>query len=64
MAPSTVDPITRIEGHLSLEKEVENCKVSEAWVSGNLYRGLEHALEGRSPMTPRSSPSASAACAL
>ena len=49
MARSTVDPITRIEGHLSLEMEVEDSKVSEAWVSGNLYRGLEHALEGRSP---------------
>ena len=49
MARSTVDPITRIEGHLSLEMEVEDGKVSEAWVSGNLYRGLEHALEGRSP---------------
>ena len=49
MARSTVDPITRIEGHLSIEMEVEDGKVTEAWSSGNLYRGLEHALEGRSP---------------
>ena len=49
MARSTVDPVTRIEGHLSIEMEVENGAVTEAWVSGNLYRGLEHALEGRTP---------------
>ena len=49
MARSTVDPITRIEGHLSIEMEVEDGKVTEAWSSGNLYRGLEHALEGRTP---------------
>lgn len=49
MARSTVDPITRIEGHLSIEMEVEDGKVTEAWSSGNLYRGMEHALEGRSP---------------
>lgn len=49
MARSTVDPVTRIEGHLSIEMEVEDGAVTEAWVSGNLYRGLEHALEGRTP---------------
>ena len=49
MARSTVDPITRIEGHLSIEMEVEDGKVTEAWSSGNLYRGLEHAIEGRTP---------------
>lgn len=49
MAHSVVDPVTRIEGHLSIEMEVEGGKVTEAWTCGNLYRGLEHALEGRSP---------------
>ena len=49
MVRSTVDPVTRIEGHLSIEMEVEDGAVTEAWVSGNLYRGLEHALEGRTP---------------
>ena len=49
MARSTVDPITRIEGHLSLEMEVEDGKVTEAWSSGNLYRGLENCLTGRTP---------------
>ncbi|MBE6469074.1 MAG: nickel-dependent hydrogenase large subunit [Coriobacteriaceae bacterium] len=49
MARSVVDPITRIEGHLSIEMEVENGKVTQAWSSGNLYRGLENALTGRTP---------------
>lgn len=49
MAHSVVDPVTRIEGHLSIEMEVEDGKVTEAWTCGNLYRGLEHALEGRTP---------------
>ncbi|WP_085830898.1 nickel-dependent hydrogenase large subunit [Collinsella vaginalis] len=49
MARSTVDPITRIEGHLSIEMEVEDGKVVQAWSSGNLYRGLENALTGRTP---------------
>ena len=44
MAHSVVDPVTRIEGHLSIEMEVEDGKVTEAWTCGNLYRGLEHAL--------------------
>lgn len=49
MARSVVDPITRIEGHLSIEMEVEDGKVTEAWSCGNLYRGLENALVGRTP---------------
>lgn len=49
MARSTVDPITRIEGHLGIEMEVEDGRVSEAWVSGGLFRGMEHALKGRTP---------------
>lgn len=49
MAHSVVDPVTRIEGHLSIEMEVEDGRVTEAWSCGNLYRGLEHALEGRTP---------------
>lgn len=49
MARSTVDPITRIEGHLGIEMEVEDGRVSEAWASGGLFRGMEHALRGRTP---------------
>ena len=49
MARSTVDPITRIEGHLGIEMEVEDGQVTEAWASGGLFRGMEHALKGRTP---------------
>ena len=37
----TVDPVTRIEGHLSIEVEVENGKVKDAWSSGTMARGFE-----------------------
>ncbi|MBN2847495.1 MAG: nickel-dependent hydrogenase large subunit [Coriobacteriia bacterium] len=49
MARAIIDPITRIEGHLRLECEVENGKVVDAWVSGQLYRGMETVLLDRSP---------------
>ncbi len=44
-----VDPITRIEGHLRIEVEIENGKVKDAWSSGTLFRGIELILEGRDP---------------
>ncbi|MFO7598125.1 MAG: nickel-dependent hydrogenase large subunit [Desulfocurvibacter africanus] len=44
-----VDPVTRIEGHLRIECEVENGKVKNAWSSGQLFRGLEIILKGRDP---------------
>ncbi|MDX1295503.1 MAG: nickel-dependent hydrogenase large subunit [Sulfurimonadaceae bacterium] len=45
-----IDPITRIEGHLRIEVEVdENNKVTEAWASGQLFRGIETILKGRDP---------------
>lgn len=47
--PIVVDPLTRIEGHLRLEVEVENGKVKNAWSSSQLYRGLEQILKGRDP---------------
>lgn len=43
----TVDPLTRIEGHLRVEVEVENGKVKDAWTSGTLFRGLELILRNR-----------------
>ncbi|MDI3281479.1 MAG: nickel-dependent hydrogenase large subunit, partial [Bacillota bacterium] len=43
----TIDPITRIEGHLRVQVEVENGKVKDAWTSGTLFRGLEIILRGR-----------------
>jgi len=45
-----IDPITRIEGHLRAEVEVdENGVVQEAWVSGQLFRGIEVILKNRDP---------------
>ncbi|SHG24746.1 [NiFe] hydrogenase large subunit [Desulfacinum infernum DSM 9756] len=44
-----VDPITRIEGHLRIEVEVANGKVTNAWSSSMLFRGLEIILKGRDP---------------
>ena len=46
---SVIDPISRIEGHLRVEMEVENGAVTEAWVTGGLFRGMELILEGREP---------------
>jgi Ni,Fe-hydrogenase I large subunit len=44
-----VDPITRIEGHLRIECEVNNGKVNNAWSSGQMFRGIEVILQGRDP---------------
>ena len=45
-----IDPITRIEGHLRAEVEVdEEGVVQEAWVSGQLFRGIEVILKNRDP---------------
>jgi hydrogenase large subunit len=44
-----IDPITRIEGHLRIECEVENGKVVNAWSSGQMFRGIEIILQGRDP---------------
>jgi len=45
-----IDPITRIEGHLRIEVEIdEHNTVKEAWASGQLFRGIETILKGRDP---------------
>jgi Ni,Fe-hydrogenase I large subunit len=44
-----VDPITRIEGHLRIEVEVENGVVKDAWSSGTMFRGMELILKDRDP---------------
>lgn len=45
----TIDPITRIEGHLRIEVEIEGGKVKDAWSSGQMFRGIEMILQGRDP---------------
>jgi hydrogenase large subunit len=49
MTRITIDPITRIEGHLRIDVEVENGKVTNAWSSGQMWRGIELILKGRDP---------------
>jgi hydrogenase large subunit len=49
MARVVIDPVTRIEGHLRIEVEVENNKVTDAWSSGTMFRGIEQILRGRDP---------------
>ena len=44
-----VDPITRIEGHLRIEADIENGKIVNAFSSGTMVRLLEEILKGRDP---------------
>lgn len=50
MKKIVIDPITRIEGHLRAEVEVDEYGVvQEAYVSGQLFRGIETILQNRDP---------------
>ncbi|MFC2038549.1 nickel-dependent hydrogenase large subunit [Chloroflexota bacterium] len=49
MSKITIDPISRIEGHLKIETTVEDGVVKDARSTGNLFRGLELILKGRDP---------------
>ncbi len=44
-----VDPITRIEGHLRIEAQMEGNRIVQAWSSGTMVRGIEIILRGRDP---------------
>ena len=44
-----VDPITRIEGHLRIEAQMEGDRIAGAWSSGTMVRGIEIILRGRDP---------------
>jgi hydrogenase large subunit len=44
-----IDPITRIEGHLRIEVEIDGGQVSKAWSSGQMWRGIELILKDRDP---------------
>jgi len=49
MARVVIDPVTRIEGHLRIEAEVDGHQVTDAWSSGTMFRGIELILRGRDP---------------
>ncbi|WP_455219496.1 nickel-dependent hydrogenase large subunit [Kaarinaea lacus] len=44
-----VDPVTRIEGHLRIEAQTDGDRITEAWSSGTMVRGIEIILKGRDP---------------
>jgi hydrogenase large subunit len=44
-----VDPITRIEGHLRIEAEMNGDQIAQAYSSGTMVRGIEIILRGRDP---------------
>ncbi len=48
-----IDPITRIEGHLSIDVAIDTLngvqQVVDAWATGTLFRGFEKLLAGRDP---------------
>ena len=45
----TIDPITRIEGHLRIDVDIDNGRINKAWSSGQMWRGVELILLGRDP---------------
>jgi hydrogenase large subunit len=49
----TLDPVTRIEGHLKITVKIAKVngveQVVDAWSTGTLFRGVEKILEGRHP---------------
>ncbi len=44
-----IDPVTRIEGHLRVDVEVDGGKINNAWSSAQMFRGIETILKGRDP---------------
>ncbi|MCU7923646.1 MAG: nickel-dependent hydrogenase large subunit [Candidatus Thiodiazotropha sp. (ex Dulcina madagascariensis)] len=44
-----VDPITRIEGHLRIEAQMDGDRIAGAYSSGTMVRGIEIILKGRDP---------------
>jgi len=49
MARIVVDPVTRIEGHLRVDVEVDGGRVTNAWSSGQMWRGIELIVQGQDP---------------
>ncbi|HEY9170696.1 MAG TPA: nickel-dependent hydrogenase large subunit [Verrucomicrobiae bacterium] len=45
----SIDPVTRLEGHLKVEVAIEEGRVTEAHSTGTLFRGFENILTNRDP---------------
>lgn len=50
MTTITIDPVSRIEGHLKIEAVVEGGEIKEARSSGTMFRGFEILMRDRDPM--------------
>src|SRR5210317_188177 len=44
-----VDPVTRIEGHLRIEAQMDGNQIGQAYSSGTMVRGIEIILQDRDP---------------
>jgi hydrogenase large subunit len=44
-----IDPVSRIEGHLKLEIEIDSGTITKAKMCGTLFRGFEQLIRGRAP---------------
>jgi Ni,Fe-hydrogenase I large subunit len=49
MTRIAIDPVTRIEGHLRVEAEIDGGQVANAWSSSTMFRGIETILRNRDP---------------
>lgn len=49
MARIIIDPVTRAGGQLRVEAELAGGRVTEAWSSATMFRGMEAILRGRDP---------------
>jgi len=49
MATIVIDPVTRIEGHLKVTVVESGGTVTDAKLSGTMFRGFENILKGRNP---------------
>ncbi|WP_461211098.1 nickel-dependent hydrogenase large subunit [Desulfocurvus sp. DL9XJH121] len=47
--PITVDPVTRVEGHVKIRTDLKNGVIEKAFSSTQLFRGLEMIVKGRPP---------------
>ncbi len=49
MTRLVIDPVTRVEGHLRVEVQVGGGRVTEAYASSTMWRGIETIVQGRDP---------------
>lgn len=49
MATLTLDPVTRIEGHLAIEVDVNGGIATDVKSMGKMFRGFELILKDRNP---------------